>query len=78
MTFEEEQDKLRVIQKQLYQEKKDYLVQLTIIEDRLMNIEQELTQHCIQFFEKHDYIMEQESGMYGETFYICSRCNTIR
>jgi hypothetical protein len=78
MTFEESRSILLKQKNKLYEDKNIHLKQLTIIEDRIMNIEQKLTQHCIQFFEKHDYIMEQESGMYGETFYICSRCNSIR
>ena len=77
-SFEKSRSILLKQKSKLYEEKKDYLVQLIIIEDKLMNIEQELTQHCIQFFDKHDYTMERESGMYGETFYICSRCNSIR
>lgn len=78
MTFEESRSILLKQKSKLYEERNRQLNQLTIIKERLMNIEQELTQNCIQFFEKHDYIMEQESGMYGETFYICSRCNIMR
>jgi|SaaInlStandDraft_6_1057023.scaffolds.fasta_scaffold05489_1 hypothetical protein len=78
MTFEESRSILLKQKSKLYEEKNRHLNQLTIIKERLMNIEHELTQHCIQFFDKHDYTMERESGMYGETFYICSRCNSIR
>jgi hypothetical protein len=62
----------------LYEDKHILLNQLMVVEENIKNTKQELTQNCIQFFEKHDYIMEQESGMYGETFYICSRCNSTR
>ena len=48
---------------------------LTQLNDELHKIHNDIARACIEEFGSHDYIEEREDGMYGERFYICSRCN---
>lgn len=40
----------------------------------LENINHEIIKLCYNNFKGHDFIPENEAGMYGETFYVCSIC----
>ena len=51
---------------------------LTQLNDELHKIHNDIARACIEEFGSHDYIEEREDGMYGERFYICSRCNFMR
>ncbi len=78
MTFEEEQITLLNKQTELHKIKMIYIQRLSNIRDEINNIEKEITSNCLHFFKQHDFIEEREEGIYGETFYICSRCNYMR
>tara|TARA_B100001287_G_scaffold276856_1_gene290160 strand:- start:3844 stop:4092 length:249 start_codon:yes stop_codon:yes gene_type:complete len=66
---------LLIEQKKLLQTKISYADRLSKINEELRKIEIDISNTCIEEFGNHDYIEERESGMYGERFYICSRCN---
>ena len=77
MNSEKHQEFLTILhkQKELYSEKINVHNRLNNIINQLNEIENKLSQACFDAFGNHDYIEERESGMYGERFYICSRCN---
>lgn len=69
---------LLVEQKQLVETKIACADRLKKINQQLDKLQCDISKTCIEQFGKHDYIEERESGMYGETFYTCSRCNFMR
>ena len=79
MTSKEEKNKkmldLLVEQKNLLKAKIACADRLTQLNDELHNIQNDISNACVEQFGSHDYIEEREDGMYGERFYICSRCN---
>jgi len=75
MTFDETKNKLLLQKKQLYKNKLNYIQLLTNTTEEIDKISLQIEKNCLTYFGKHDYIIEQETGMYGETFHICSRCN---
>jgi hypothetical protein len=62
-------------QKKLLKAKIACADRLTQLNDELHKIHNDIARACIEEFGSHDYIEEREDGMYGERFYICSRCN---
>jgi hypothetical protein len=69
---------LLIEQKKLLQVKIACANRLTRIKEDLRKLEINISNTCVEQFGQHDYIEERESGMYGERFYICSRCNFMR
>jgi len=69
---------LLVEQKKLLETKIACSNRLKKINEQLDKLQYDISKTCIEHFGNHDYIEERENGMYGETFYTCSRCNFMR
>ena len=59
---------------QIEMKRNDKKCELEINDIVLENIKNEIIKCCYNNFKCHNFIPENEPGMYGETFYVCSIC----
>ena len=53
--------------------KQDYLNRIQILSAHETKLNNKIIEEC-----EHDYIMERESGQYGERYYVCKNCGHIK
>jgi hypothetical protein len=46
-----------------------------ILEKQIKNIQQKIYKTCENEEGGHQWVMEVEKGVYGETYYYCKKCN---
>ena len=66
-------EKLEMMKEELLNEKQLYLNELNVIEEKIKNIEYNITKYCGE--NGHIWVKEVENTMYGETFTYCERCS---
>ena len=55
--------------------KSEYIYKIKELEKQIQNIQYKIYKACENENGGHEWIMEVEPGIYGETFYYCKKCD---
>ena len=59
----------------LYKIKDDYKNMMTLIEDKIKKLQNQIYKNCEIKNNGHKWVSEKEIGPYGMTFHYCELCN---
>ena len=55
--------------------KGEYQLKIKVLEKQIKDIQHNIYKTCEIENDGHEWIMEVETGIYGETFYYCKNCD---